>query len=77
MDLRDDIFERVWNSKKIIDKASRTKNLMSLQNKELNLHDETKNKNYIMLILHQLKLMTNNRFGILLILIENIKRDIT
>ena len=35
-----------------------------------------KNKNYIMLILHQLKLMTSNGFGIPLILVERIKRDI-
>ena len=29
-----------------------------------------------MLILHQIKLMTSNGFGILLILVERIKRDI-
>ena len=34
------------------------------------------NKNYIMPIVHQFKLMTSNRFGILLILVERIKRDI-
>ena len=34
------------------------------------------NKNYGMRILHQFKLMTNNGFGILLILIEMIKSDI-
>ena len=30
-----------------------------------------------MLILHQIKLMTSNGFGILLILVERIKRDIS
>ena len=35
-----------------------------------------KNKIYCMLILHQIKLMTSNGFGILLILVERIKRDI-
>ena len=34
------------------------------------------NKNYVMPILHQFKLMTSNRFGILLILVERIKIDI-
>ena len=34
------------------------------------------NKNYVMRILHQVKLMTSNGFGILLILVERIKRDI-
>ena len=34
------------------------------------------NKNYVMPILHQFKLMTSNGFGILLILVERIKRDI-
>ena len=35
-----------------------------------------KNKIYCMLILHQIKLMTSNGFGILLILVERTKRDI-
>ena len=35
-----------------------------------------KNKNYIILSLHQFRLMTSNGFGILLILVERIKRDI-
>ena len=35
-----------------------------------------KNKIYYMLILHQIKLMTSNGFGILLIPVERIKRDI-
>ena len=38
--------------------------------------ERSKNKNYVMRILHQFKLMTSNGFGILLILIERIKRDI-
>ena len=40
-------------------------------------HMDEKNKNYVMLILHQIKLMTSNGFGILLILVERIKRDIS
>ena len=35
-----------------------------------------KNKIYCMLILHQIKLAVSNGFGILLILVERIKRDI-
>ena len=35
-----------------------------------------KKKIYCMLILHQIKLMTSNGFGILLILIKGLKRDI-
>ena len=33
-------------------------------------HLDDNNKNYVMLILHQFKLMTSNGFGILLILLE-------
>ena len=36
----------------------------------------SKNKNYVMRILHQFRLMTRNGFGILLILVERIKIDI-
>ena len=36
----------------------------------------SKNKNYVMRILHQFKLMTSKGFGILLILVERIKIDI-
>ena len=42
MDLRDDIIERAWNSEKRKDETIETENLMSLQNKELNLLDETR-----------------------------------
>ena len=35
------------------------------------------NKNYVMRILHQFKLMTSNRFGILLILLEGLRIEIT
>ena len=41
--------------------------------KELNHLEENKNKIYCMFILHQLKLMTSNGFGILLILLEKIE----
>ena len=49
---------------------------MNLRNKELNLLDETRIRNYIMRILHQFKLMTSSGFDILLILVESIKIDI-
>ena len=48
---------------------------MNLWNREL-VNWMNKNKDYVMRILHQFKLMTNNGFGILLILVERIKRDI-
>ena len=44
--------------------------------KELNHLEENKNKIYVMHILHQFRLMTSNGFGILLIPVERIKRDI-
>ena len=44
--------------------------------KELNHSRGNKNKIYCMFILHQLKLMTSNGFGKLLIPVERIKRDI-
>ena len=50
-------------------------NLMSLRNKEL-ITWMNKNKNYVMRILHQFKLMTSNGFDILLLLVEKIKIDI-
>ena len=74
MELCDDITEKTWNS---------GKEKMKHQNREL-LHQEqspeeknesprgNKNKIYCMLILHQIKLMTSNGFGILLILLEKI-----
>ena len=48
-----------------------------LRNKVLNHLEENKNKIYCMFILHLIKLMTSNGFGILLILVERIKIDIT
>ena len=48
---------------------------MNLRNREL-ITWMNKNKNYVMLILHQFKLMTSKGFGTLLILIERIKIDI-
>ena len=48
---------------------------MHLWNKEL-IAWMNKNKNYVMLILHQFKLMTSSGFDILLILVESIKIDI-
>ena len=44
--------------------------------KKLDHMDETKNKNYVMRILHQFKLMTSNGSCILLILVERINIDI-
>ena len=49
-------------------------NVEELRNKEL-ITWMNKNKNYIMLILHQFKLMTTNGIGILLIPVERIKID--
>ena len=48
---------------------------MNPRNKEL-ITWMNKNKNYVMHILHQFRLMTSNGFGILLILVERIKIDI-
>ena len=74
MELRDDITKTTWNSGKK-DEQMRSKILMNLRNKEL-ITWMNKNKNYVMRILHQFKLMTNKGFGILLILEERIKIDI-
>ena len=74
MELRDDIPEKTWNSGKK-NEQMRSRILMNLRNKEL-ITWMNKNKNYVMHILHQLELMTNNGFGILLILEERIKIDI-
>ena len=52
-----------------------TENLMNLRNSEL-ITWKNNSKDYAMRILHQFKLMTNNGFGILLILKERIKIDI-
>ena len=49
---------------------------MNLRNKEINHLDEMKNKNYVVRILHQFRLMTSHGFGKLLILIEGINIDI-
>ena len=51
-------------------------NMNNLRKKRIESPRGNKNKIYCMLILHQIKLMTSNGFGILLILIERIKRDI-
>ena len=48
---------------------------MNLQNREL-ITWMNKNKDYVMRILYQFKLMTTNGFGILLILVEKVKIDI-
>ena len=58
---------------------TRTENyfiMNNLRKKRIESPRGNKNKIYCMLILHQIKLMTSNGFGILLILIERIKRDI-
>ena len=49
---------------------------MNLRKARIEFTRRNKNKNYIMLNLHQFKLMTSNGFGILLILVERIKIDI-
>ena len=48
----------------------------NLRKKRIESPQGNKNKIYCMLILHQIKLMTSNGFGILFILVERIKRDI-
>ena len=60
------------------DEASRTEKNYMMNNSIKKKLDYlwNNNKNYVMRILHQFKLMTSNRFGILLIPIERIKRDI-
>ena len=66
----------LWKRK---DEASRTENyfiMNNLRKKRIESPRGIKNKIYCMLILHQIKLMTSNGFGILLILVERIKRDI-
>ena len=45
----------------------------NLRKKRIESPRGNKNKIYCMFILHQIKLMTSNGFGILLILVENIK----
>lgn len=47
-----------------------------LWKEEIRLLGWNNNNNYVMCILHQFKLMTSNGFGILLILVERIKREI-
>ena len=47
-----------------------------LRKEEIRMLGWNKNKNYVMRILHQFRLMTSNRFGILLILVEKVKIDI-
>ena len=61
------------------DEASRTEKCDMMNNfgkKKLDHLDERIIRITFMRILHQFKLMTSNRFGILLILVERIKRDI-
>ena len=61
------------------DETSRTEKcdmMNKFRKEETRLLGWNNNKNYIMPILHQFKLMTSNGFGILLILVERIKRDI-
>ena len=58
---------------------TRTENyfiMNNLQKKRIESPRGNKNKIYCMLILHQIKLMTSNGFGILLIPVERINRDI-
>ena len=72
--LCNDITEKTWHSGKK-EEQLKSRILMNLRNKEL-ITWMNKNKNYVMHILHQFKLMISNGFGILLILVERIKRDI-
>ena len=79
MELRDEIMRKTWNSGKK-DEQLGTENyfiMNNLRKKRIESPRGNKNKIYCMLILHQIKLMTSNGFGILLILVERIKRDIT
>ena len=58
---------------------TRTENYFIMNNfrkKRIESPRVNKNKIYCMLILHHIKLMTSNGFGILLIPVERIKRDI-
>ena len=57
------------------DEASRTKNVTDEQlwKEKTRSLGWNNNKNYVMCILHQFKLMRSNRFGILLILVERIE----
>ena len=62
------------------DEASQTEKNDMMNNsrkKKLDHLDERIIRITFMRILHQFKLMTSNGFGILLILVERIKRDIT
>ena len=76
MDLRDDITEKKLGTPEGKYEQMKSRISMNLRNKKLDSLDENKNKNYVMRILHQFKLMTTNGFGILLILVERIKIDI-
>ena len=78
MELCDDITERTWNSGKK-DESLVIKNLFIMNNlrkKRIESPRGNKNKIYCMLILHQIKLMTSNGFGILLILLEGLRIEI-
>ena len=72
------IMRKTWNSRKNR-WNTRTENyfiMNNLRKKRIESPQGNKNKIYCMLILHQIKLMTSNGFGILLIPVETIKRDI-
>ena len=61
------------------DEASRTEKCDMMNNsgkKETRSLGWKNNKNYVMRILHQFKLMTSNWFGILLILLEELRIEI-
>ena len=74
MKLHQEILEKTWNSgeenirtlgkKELISRATPEEEFKSLGRRK------NKNKNYVMLILHQVKLMTSNGFSISLILLE-------
>ena len=72
MELHDDIIESLRLSKEN-DETLDSAILTSLRDKELNHLDD---KNYVMLTVHQLKLITSNGIGMPLILLEGLRIDI-
>ena len=79
MELRDEIMWKNFELQKRKDESLVIENLLIMNNllkKRIESPRGNKNKIYYMLILHQIKLMTSNGFGILLIPVERIKRDI-
>ena len=77
MDLRDELIESLeLRKQKMKHIEPRMRYDEQLWKEETRSLGRNHNKNCVMHILHQFKLMTSNGFYILLILIERIKRDI-